>query len=70
MSPDVPHRQNITVPGIPGIWTTNLSDEDLREFYSIYAGQPATQEFSLSVFTRVITIRIISTAVPFNLDPA
>ena len=33
-------RKDIVLEGIPFVWTTNLSDEDIREFYAIVGDDP------------------------------
>ncbi len=37
-------RNKITVDGVPGIWTTNLKDEELRAFYAAYSNQIPTED--------------------------
>ena len=32
-------REQVTVDGVPFVWSTNLSDEEVREFYNRYSGQ-------------------------------
>src|SRR5438309_440767 len=45
-------RKEISVEGVPGTWTTNLSDEDVRAFWREHSGQvPTTNSINLSVFT-------------------
>ena len=32
-------REKVVVEGLPYVWSTNLTDDDVREFYELYANQ-------------------------------
>lgn len=59
-------RESITVPGVPFTWNTNLSDDDVRDFYEQHGVNAPWEESDISVFTLMTTLRIIMTVVPFR----
>jgi hypothetical protein len=59
-------REKVTVPGLEGTWTTNLTDDDLRRFHALHGGHSPTDQIRVGLFTTSITIGIITTTVPFR----
>lgn len=59
-------REVISVPGVPFTWNTNLSDNDIREFYEEHGSNAPWQESGISVFTLTIKLRFIMATVPFR----
>jgi hypothetical protein len=60
-------RKKITVDGVPGIWTTNLSDDDLRAFHIEYGGQiPAEDNIKLGVLDRSFGFKYYDRMVQFR----
>jgi hypothetical protein len=60
-------RNRITVDGVPGTWTTNLSDDDVRDFYARYAEEPANaQELKVGVMHLVCGFKFHQRMVPFR----
>lgn len=58
-------RKDIAVPGVPGTWTTNLSDADIRAFHETYGSDDQT-EFTMQVLTLELKFRWGNKTVPFK----
>ena len=60
-------RNKITVDGVPGIWTTNLKDEELRAFYAAYSNQiPTEDNINVGVLDRSFGFKYYDRMVPFK----
>jgi hypothetical protein len=60
-------RKKITVDGVPGTWTTNLGDDDLRAFYAECRDQiPTEDNIKLGVFDRSFSCKYYDRMVPFR----
>ena len=60
-------RKEIAVDGVPGIWTTNLIDDELRAFYAEHNDKiPTEANIKLSIFDRSIGVRYQDRMVSFR----
>lgn len=60
-------RKEISVEGVPGTWSTNLSDDDLRVFWQEHGGEvPTTNNIKLGVFNRTVGFRYHERMIPFK----
>lgn len=58
-------RNDVNVAGVPGTWTTNLCDDDVRAFYENY-GSEVGEELRIQVMTLEIKFRWTDKTVPFK----
>jgi hypothetical protein len=63
---DMEIKRGITVDGLRGRWTTNMSDDDLREFWRQHCGRARAEEFDFSLPGACISLKIIAEALPFR----
>jgi hypothetical protein len=60
-------RTEITVEGVPGTWTTNLNDDDVRAFHAQCGWQaPAEDNIKVGVFNRSVGFKFQDRTVPFK----
>jgi hypothetical protein len=60
-------REKISVEGVPGTWTTNLTDDDVRMFYAEhYDDVTEGDAIKIGVFDRVMSIKYRDRLVPFK----
>jgi hypothetical protein len=60
-------RKEISIESVPGIWTTNLSDDDVRTFWQEHAHQvPTTNNINISVFNLTVGFKYDERMVQFK----
>jgi hypothetical protein len=60
-------REKVTIEGVPGTWTTNLTDDDLRTFYAEHCDDVTDADaIKIGVFNRVMSIKYRDRMVPFK----
>ncbi len=57
-------RKNIKVAGLKGTWTTNMSDEDLQEFYGQCGAR--ADEFRFKIAGVDVWVRIVALTAKFK----
>jgi hypothetical protein len=63
---DMEMKRGITVDGLQGRWTTNMSADDLREFWREHCDRAQPEEFDFSLPGSCISLKIIAEALPFR----
>jgi hypothetical protein len=59
-------KRGVTVDGLRGRWTTNMSDDDLRAFCREHCDCVRAVEFDFSLPGACINLKIIAEALPFR----
>jgi hypothetical protein len=60
-------REKVTIEGVPGTWTTNLTDDDVRAFYVAHRDDVTDADaIKIGVLDRVMSIKYRDRMVPFK----
>ena len=59
-------RSNIKVDRLKGTWTTNLSDDHLREFYARHSVRAKADEFRFKIAGVELEVRIVALTARFK----
>lgn len=58
--------REITVSNVPGSWTTNLCDDDVREFHALHDAATPGEEIVIALFTTRLRFRFVEAMVSFK----
>jgi hypothetical protein len=59
-------RSNITIEGIPIVWNTNLSDDEIKEFYLLISDDPELMLSEINTRANKISLSLFSRTIPFK----
>lgn len=59
-------RNKITIEGIPIVWNTNLTDDEIKEFYLLIADDPELMLSEINTRANKISLSLFSRTIPFK----